>query len=81
MSAAEKLDLAYSVCGIHTHTGAVCERCRAHAVWLAEELANTVPYQTVIDARGKMAEFRINAAWLDGYYERPSGTRNTENGR
>lgn len=70
MSAAEQLDPAYSVCGIHTHTGSVCERCRAHAVWLAEELANTVPYQTVIDAREKMSEFRTHAEWFGGYFER-----------
>lgn len=54
MSAAEQLDPAHSVCGIHTHTGAVCERCRAHAVWLAEELANTRPYYEIVRERERM---------------------------
>jgi len=55
MSAAEQLDTAYSVCGIHTHTGDVCERCRAHAAWLEEELANTRPYYEIVQERERMA--------------------------
>lgn len=55
MSIAEQLDPSHSACGIHTHTGPACERCAAHAVWLAEELANTKPYYEIVRERERMA--------------------------
>lgn len=45
------LTVEHSVCGIHRDTGAVCERCARHRVWLAKFLADQKPFYLVLAER------------------------------
>lgn len=72
-------DPEHSVCGIHRDTGAVCERCVEHRVWLERDLAATKPHYITMQERE--ARKASNEGWMTNYLHRPWGERHPEDRR